>query len=127
MRELERHAQVTMKERLNNLLNLPKHQFDAVIKDELDHYPVRGVPSPKAQLRRKSSSQMSGTTHLYNAGSRRTSRPPPPIMESSQEIEKKNAFIREMKYGIQPVKKKRQSLAPAKTKRPQSAIMLRSA
>jgi hypothetical protein len=32
MRELERHAQVTMKERLNNLLNLPKHQFDAVIK-----------------------------------------------------------------------------------------------
>jgi hypothetical protein len=49
---------------------------------------------------------MSGTTHLYNAGSRRTSRPPP-IMESNQDIEKKNAFIREMKYGIQPVKKKR--------------------
>jgi len=48
-------------------------------------------------------------------------------MENSLEIEKKNAFIREMKYGIQPVKKKRQSLAPAKTKRPQSAIMLRSA
>ena len=32
MRELERHAQVTMKERLNILINLPKHQFDAVIK-----------------------------------------------------------------------------------------------
>lgn len=31
-RELERHAQVTMKERLTILINLPKPQFNAVIK-----------------------------------------------------------------------------------------------